>query len=866
MPNTSTYRYWLVTSWLLLLTTLFSARAQTTTYNAVVAQDGSGNFRTVQAAINAAPDNGTTLYTIFIKKGRYREKITVPATKPFLQLVGENVANTVLTYNDGASTPLPGGGTIGTQNSASFTVNANDFSALNLTFENSYGDGTQAVAVLVNADRAAFRNCRFLGNQDTLYTKGNGTPRHYFRDCYVDGNVDFIFGSSIGVFENCVVYAKSRTTAGSSFITAANTPAGQAAGYVFRKTRFPANTGATQYALGRPWQNSTGSSPLANNKTVLINSRLSASIRPEGWVTWDAGTDVSLITYGEFRSRYFGGQLVPVAQRVAWSKQLAVADTAAYLTSTLFGTWNPAAIAGFGTATAPPDIAVANLKAEKGATTSTISWNTSWPQAQITYELFRSVNRAAATKVGELTAATDTTVNFQLTDAVPPSGSAYYYFVRAAKTGQTPHVTDSVLVSSVPALTVTGSLGAFTQYAGGPSAAQSYTVAGENLTAPVLITPPAGYEVSANGTTWSTSANSLSLAPTAGVLAATTVSVRLNAAAVGSYAGSISHTSTGAVAVTAAVTGTATNQQQVVSVVLQQWPLTVSAADDAAVRSAAVTASTPTLKRLFVSNGTTVATVPAYSAAFGQALGVTSNGDGSWGTASGGPGGTPSRRFYEQFTVTAAAGQAVRLDSLLLTAGFYNTSSNTKLAVVYSRSNFTADSTDVTGGTGPGGALAASANGAFATPIALANQINGLTNRYRLALNGGTGINLTAGQTLTVRLYFSCGSSSPGRYALLQNVVVKGNRTTTTGTLAARQLALAAFPNPTTGQLTLSHPAAPTGATVSVFAFDGRLVARFQSRPGTTATPLNVAELAAGHYLVRYASGTGHRTAVIVKE
>lgn len=155
MPNTSIYRYWLVISWLLLLTTLFSARAQTTTYNAVVAQDGSGNFRTVQAAINAAPDNGTTLYTIFIKKGHYREKITVPSTKPFLQLVGESVANTVLTYNDRASTPLPGGGTIGTQNSASFTVNANDFSALNLTFDNSYGDGTQAVAVLENADRGA---------------------------------------------------------------------------------------------------------------------------------------------------------------------------------------------------------------------------------------------------------------------------------------------------------------------------------------------------------------------------------------------------------------------------------------------------------------------------------------------------------------------------------------------------------------------------------------------------------------------------------------------------------------------------------------------------------------------------------------
>ncbi|MCA8833392.1 pectinesterase family protein [Hymenobacter pini] len=864
MPNTSTYRYWLVTSWLLLLTTLFSVRAQTATYSAVVAQDGSGNFRTVQAAINAAPDNGTTLYTIFIKKGRYREKITVPTTKTMVQLVGESVANTVLTYNDGASTPLPGGGTIGTQNSASFTVNANDFSALNLTFENYYGDGTQAVAVLVNADRAAFRNCRFLGNQDTLYTKGSGTPRHYFRDCYVDGNVDFIFGSSIGVFENCVIYAKSRTAVGNSFITAANTPAGQAAGYVFRKSRFPANIGATQYYLGRPWQNSTGSSPLANNKTVLINSRLSASIRPEGWVTWDAGTDVSLITYGEFRSRYFGGQLVPVAQRVAWSKQLTAADTAAYQPATLFGSWNPATIPGFGTPTAQPDVAVANLKAEKGAISTTVSWNISWPLAQVKYELYRSANRAAVTKIGELTAATDTTVNFQLMDALPPSGSAYYYFVQASRTGQATHSTDSVRVSNVPTIIVSGGLSTFTQYAGGPSAAQSYTVAGENLTGPVLITPPAGYEVAAGGA-WNTSANPLSLAPTGTVLAPTTVSVRLNASAVGPYAGNIQHTSTGATAVTAAVTGTATNQQPVVSVVLQQWPLTASAADDATVRSAALTASTPTLKRLYVSNGTTVATVPAYSATFGQALGVTSNGDGSWGTASGGPGGNLSRKYYEQFTITAAAGQSVRLDSLLLSAGFYNTSSGTKLAVVYSRSNFTADSVDVTGGTGPGGALAAAANGAFATPIVLANQVNGLTNRYHLALNGATGLNLATGQTLTVRLYFSCGSSSAGRYSLLQNVVVKGNRTTATSTLSARELALAVYPNPTTGQLWLQHPAT-AGAQVQVVALDGRVVARYEVRPVTTSTAIPLAGLAAGTYLVRYQSGTEQRTALVEKQ
>ena len=394
------------------------------------------------------------------------------------------------------------------------------------------------------------------------------------------------------------------------------------------------------------------------------------------------------------------------------------------------------------------------------------------------------------------------------------------------------------------------------------------TVSGDNLTGPLIVTPPAGYEVSVDGSTWFGSANPLSLPATGGVLAATSISVRLNAVAPGSYAGTISHSSAGAAAITTAVTGTFTTQAQVVSVVLQQWPLTAGAADDATVRSAALTASTPTLKRLYVSNGTTVTAVsiPAYSPTFGQAFGATANGDGSWGTGSGGPGGNLNRRFYEQFTVTAAAGKTVRLDSLLLTSAFYFTSSNTKLAIVYSRSNFTADSTDVTGGTGPGGALPATGSGAFGTPIALANQTGGPTNVYHLALNEGTGLNLSGGQTLTVRLYFSCSSSTAGRYALLKDVAVKGTTTTATATLAARQLALVAYPNPNTGRLTLRHPATSTGAAISVFSFDGRLVARAASRPGTTATPLALESLSAGRYFVRYVAGTEQRTAVIVKE
>ncbi|MEO7264445.1 MAG: pectinesterase family protein, partial [Ferruginibacter sp.] len=212
-------------------------------YDIVVAKDGTGNYTTVQAAINATPTNQLVPFTIFIKNGKYREKISIPSNKPFIQMIGESVANTFIYYDDPATI-------LGTQNSASFSIGAADFSAFNITFANTYGDGSQAVAVLVNADRAVFKNCRFLGNQDTLYTKGGSPGKCYFLNCYIDGNIDFIFGSSVAVFDSCVVYAKSRTNAGSSFITAANTPTGQSYGYVFRNTRFPANTGATNYYLG----------------------------------------------------------------------------------------------------------------------------------------------------------------------------------------------------------------------------------------------------------------------------------------------------------------------------------------------------------------------------------------------------------------------------------------------------------------------------------------------------------------------------------------------------------------------------------------------------------------------------------------
>ncbi|MDO7853988.1 pectinesterase family protein [Hymenobacter convexus] len=852
-------RFWVLLSFMAL------AVSRAFAYDVTVAQDGTGNYTTVAAAIAAAPTGRTTVYSIFIKNGVYREKISIPATKPFIQLEGESVANTILTYTDGAST-LVGGVALGTQNSASFSVNANDFSALNLTFENSFGDGSQAVAVLVNADRAVFKNCRLLGNQDTLYVKGTGAPMHYFRDCYIDGNVDFIFGSSIDIFDRCVIYAKSRSTNGASYITAANTPPGQAFGFIFHDAKIPSNTGATLYYLGRPWQNSTGSTPLTQNKVVFVKPTLGFNqIQPAGWTTWDAGTDTNLITYAEFRPRYFSGRNVNLGQRVAWSRQLAVADTAQYQTSTVFGAWNPCAVApGICTAFTPA-IAVSNFRATKGATQTTLDWNISWAMAGIRYDLLRSTDNVNFSQINTVTAATDSTYNFQMTDALPAAGNVYYYKVQASKAGLATHTTLTATVSSIATIVAnTTSLGTFAQYQTGASAVQTYSLSATNLTAPLTVTPPAGYEVSANGgTNWYTNATPLVLTPTANTVAATTISVRLNATTAGTYAGNIVHTSTPATAQNVAVTGSKVNTAAPVSDPLKWWSLKVSDQDSAAIRTAATTASTPTLRRFVLSNGTTVAAYPARSTRYGQAFAATA--DGLWSTSSGGPGNNVDRRFYEQFTIasTQSALREIRVDSITLWTAFYNTTG--KLAVAYSRTNFTLDSTDVTSGRGPAGVLPSTANGAFATPVALANQNTGANQTYRFALNNASGVSVGPGGLLTVRLYYGCASSSSGRYALLKDVVLKGQTRVITATRAARNgMALSVYPNPAAGQATVDLLGTSKPATLTVLNALGQVV--HTQAITADAAQLNTGQLAPGVYLLRVSTADGTLSQQLVRE
>ncbi len=172
-----------------------------TAYDFTVASDGSGDFKTVQEAFNAVPDYRKNPTNIFVRKGTYKEKLILAASKTNVKVTGEDTQTTVLTYDDFCVEEEPFGEEMGTTGSSSFFVFGDGFTAENITFENSSGPVGQAVAVRVDGDRVMFRNCRFLGFQDTLYPHGEKS-RQYYKDCYIEGTVDFIFGWSTAVFED----------------------------------------------------------------------------------------------------------------------------------------------------------------------------------------------------------------------------------------------------------------------------------------------------------------------------------------------------------------------------------------------------------------------------------------------------------------------------------------------------------------------------------------------------------------------------------------------------------------------------------------------------------------------------------------
>jgi pectinesterase len=305
----------------------------------VVSKKGAG-FRTVQQAIDAIPRGNQRPYTIHVRKGTYFERITVPRDKPFIRLVGEDARETVLTYNLSTAT------TSETRYSASTYVFADNFQAENIAFENTYGVGSQAVALFVGADRAVFRNCRFLGWQDTLYSNGPNCQfvpqplsqtdasncalgRQFFDRCYIEGHVDFIFGDAAAVFRECQIHSK-----GQGYVTAqSRTYSAQPSGFVFERCRLTGENTGRGVFLGRPWR--------AYSQVVYRNCWLGAHIRPEGWSVWNNNTNHETSFYGEYQSEGPGANL---AARVSWSHQLTAEEASRFaLPAFLQGpdNWNP---------------------------------------------------------------------------------------------------------------------------------------------------------------------------------------------------------------------------------------------------------------------------------------------------------------------------------------------------------------------------------------------------------------------------------------------------------------------------------------------------------------------------------------------
>ncbi|MFP5041214.1 pectinesterase family protein [Parasediminibacterium sp. JCM 36343] len=761
-------------------------------YNTVVDVHGTGNFNTIQAAINAAPTGSTTPYVIFIKKGKYREVVTIPSTKPFIELIGESMAETIVSYDNYSGKPNPAGGTFGTSTSATLNIAATDCMIMNLSVENATGygvdanaipvaaagDGPQALALNVSADRVVFYNCRFNGGQDTVFAGGPG-KRNYFKNCYIDGNTDFIFGDATAIFDTCVIYPRTRLdNGGGGYVTAVNTKAVSQYGYVFRDCKLTKNRGTTNYTLGRPWQSGSGGT---YNKTVYLNTAMGANISAVGWSVFDANTDPNTVLYAEYNSTDYKGNLVDVSKRISWSRQLTAQDAAKYYnndtvftnaTTPAIATWNPTAIWPVLLAKAfVPEISVSNLLARNIAGKTSVTWNITFPMVGITNDLYKCTDGVNYTKVSTQISTEDTACNFSYSDSLPAAGSNLYYLVKASKTGLTAITSDTGIISSTPTLFAYGNLGNFLQGVGAPSASQVYQVSGINLTNNVTITPPATFEVSVDsGTTWNTHAKPLVLIPKNNAITSKYLYVRMNATVPGSYDDSIYHSTIGGLTVPLRVKGKMLSIPLLNdSYTLQQLPFTTSNSDSGSVRAAGILPSVAAFSSVL--SPSSLAATPAYSAS-----GVAFANDATVGKWS--VGAALNRGCYIQFAMVADSTHKIRIDSILLNTSFLG-SSNGALGVVYSKSGFKKDSADIASGISPTGVGLPAANyGAYAHPAKLSRIAGTNDSTYRFLPDSN--ITLKPNDTLTIRLYYGLGSTSTPRWGYLKNVIVKGNPTSIT--------------------------------------------------------------------------------------
>ncbi len=316
----------------------------------VVAEDGSGDFKTIQEAIAAIPDNSAEPVVVRIKPGTYHGQIILPVGKNNVHFVGDDTKTTFLTFAINTNEEQPAG--IDPRHKGiGVVILGDDFQASNLTFQNTSGDHGQALALRIVGDRAIVKNCRLLGWQDTLRVD---KKRQYFRDCYIEGRVDFIYGSGTAIFDNCEIKSKN-----GGYVTAANTPQEVPFGFVFLNCKLtaspepwvdpttvqpPAGRRSDAAAfLGRPWREYAS--------VTYINCQMGSHIRPEGWNNWGKVESEKTARYAEFGSRQLDivgpdgkivrGAPLDLSKRVSWAKVLTEEEAAKYTIEGIFGNWNP---------------------------------------------------------------------------------------------------------------------------------------------------------------------------------------------------------------------------------------------------------------------------------------------------------------------------------------------------------------------------------------------------------------------------------------------------------------------------------------------------------------------------------------------
>ncbi len=324
------------------------------------------DYKTIAEAIKSVPVDNKDIVTIFIRKGCYREKLIVD--RPFICFEGEDMEETIITYDDYALMMMEDGVKRGTFRTPTVFINTNNFTAKNLTFCNSAGFGNkvgQALALYVDGDRITFDHCKLLGSQDTLFTAplpptphepgGFTGPkefaprihgRHYYHDCYIRGDVDFIFGGATAYFDSCEIFSQKTDDLPPAaheeeqkiygYITAASTAKDQAYGYVFHDCRLTSDCPKKSVYLGRPWRSFA--------KTVFIHCELGEHIKDEGWHDWNKKEAHDTIFYAEYQNRGPGAQAIATKKRAPFSKQLTDQEALSYTKELVLrgnDGWNP---------------------------------------------------------------------------------------------------------------------------------------------------------------------------------------------------------------------------------------------------------------------------------------------------------------------------------------------------------------------------------------------------------------------------------------------------------------------------------------------------------------------------------------------